>query len=112
MKHIKKFNESNDPIVWVGALDDDYKYIPVSCELSIIYKGKDALPHFSTEEECQKWCDENTYNGPKPQLEALDQLICEIMGALKLDPDSIREADPEIFTYIGDKDNINPWNII
>ena len=44
MRHIKKFNEANDPIVWVGALDDDYKYIPVSCELSIIYKGKDALP--------------------------------------------------------------------
>jgi len=88
MKHLRKFNESNDPIVWVGALDDDYRYIPISCELSMLYKGENALPHFDTKEECQKWCDENPYQGDKPQLQALDGLICKIMHALKIDSDN------------------------
>ena len=71
MKHLKKFNEGQNDDAWVAALDDNYIYIPISCEKSMLYKGKGALPHFDTKEECQKWCDENPYKGNKPQLDCL-----------------------------------------
>ena len=43
-------------IVWVGACNDNGFYEPVSCEYQDLYKGKDRLPIFDTEKECQDWC--------------------------------------------------------
>lgn len=41
---------------WVGVLSEN-TYVPEKYELKDIYSGENALPSFTTEQECQTWCD-------------------------------------------------------
>lgn len=44
--------------VWIPVLnEDETKYIPSEYYEDDIYKGKDALPFFKTQENCKDWCD-------------------------------------------------------
>lgn len=49
--------------VWVGVLNyDETKYIPSEYYFDDIYKGEDALPYFSTLQNCKDWCDAKNGN--------------------------------------------------
>lgn len=47
------------PYAWVGVLNGNI-YVPEKYELKDIYSGDNALPNFTTEQECQTWC--NSFN--------------------------------------------------
>ena len=61
-----------------------------------LYKGKDALPHFDTREECQIWCDENQ----KPKQ--LHEDIKNCLESLKMVRSSIPFQD--IVNWLNEKD--------
>jgi hypothetical protein len=43
--------------VWVGVLNHaETKYIPSEYYEDDIYKGEDALPYFTTFDNCLEWC--------------------------------------------------------
>lgn len=66
-------------IVWVGALDDDNFYTPVSCEFGMLYSGENRLPIFPTKEKCQVWCDEQPKEmNYEEDYELTDKLLDEL----------------------------------
>lgn len=45
---------------WVPVLNDNEdQYIPGRYLKEDIYTGEDCLPQFDTQEECERWCDNN-----------------------------------------------------
>lgn len=64
---MKDFTKNlKDKLIWVGALEDHPEvggndYTPIEVPKICCYEGTDALPQFDTEEECQTWCNNNTY---------------------------------------------------
>ena len=55
---------------WVPVLEnipeevlpgDSNNYVPVQYETKDIYQGEYSLPIFDTKEECEQWCQNNTY---------------------------------------------------
>ncbi len=111
MKHLKQFNESKQ--VWVAALDDDYIYIPTTANTSWLYTGPDALPYFDTKEECQTWCDNNTYKGAKPTVDELDSLVDNILEVVydQFDIDTSDESKSKILDDLFNtvRDMIKEW---